>query len=620
MFAYGGYVGKILNIDLGKKKFREEDLNSDWSRKFIGGRGLGARMLFDVVERGVDPMSPGNKLIFLTGPLTGTRGTGSSRFAVVTKSPLTGIYLESICGGNLGSELKFAGYDGIVIGGRAEKPVYITIWDGEVKFEDASHLAGLTTHQTQEMIKDKLGGMGEVACIGPAGERLVKVASILNDKTRAARGGSGAVMGSKNLKAVAVIGSGDVIVRDIDAFKSILGDIYSTFKTKRKNFRAFGTLGVVEHNNSFGMLPTRNYQQGVFEAAEDFSAEHIMGKFVEKSVSCGGCPLACIKVTSVKGGPYEETTSRGPQYETIWAFGPQCGNTSFEAVIYAHTLCDEFGLDTISVGNTIGFAMECYEKGLLNKEQTGGIELKFGNYEGMIDLVKQIASRQGLGNMLADGVKAASKHISQGSEKFAMHVKGLEIAGYDPRGVKGMGLGYAASNRGGCHHSLGRTAATEMSSGNRFEEKGKGALVKEYAEARILSDSLMVCTFHHFGEEVPIELAMKMLNTVTGIDYKIAELKTVGDRINCVERAFNVREGLSRKHDTLPYRLLKEPLASGPSAGHVVNLDIMLDEYYDAMGWSKDGIPTRQVLERLGCADIASELENSYAKKNDAPQ
>ena len=617
-FKYCGYKGRILWISLTKKMFKEVKLDPPIAEKFIGGRGLGAKLLFNFVGPEIHPLDPDNKLIFLTGPLAGTRVFGSCRFVITTKSPLTGIYMMSICGGGFASEIKFAGYDGLVVEGKARTPTYVLIEDGMVDFRDASHLWGLTTTQTQEVIRNELKGLGEVVCIGPAGERLVKIASIVNGYRQAARGGVGAVMGSKNLKAISVIGSGDVTVYDIDMLETFLLEARSLLRERpyRKHFSIYGTMEAVSINNSYGAFPTRNFQQGVFEYADELSGENVRDEFVVKDVACKTCALACSKVTVVKDGPYRGAIAHGPDYETIWAFGPQCGNRSFESVVYANMLCDELGLDTMSTGNVIGFAMECYEKGLLNKKDTCGIELRFGNHEAIIELIKQIAYRRGLGNILAEGVRTASQYIGHESERFAMHVKGLELGAYDPRGFMGMALAYAVGNRGGCHHSMGVTIPKEivgkgrLSADYRFEADGKGMLVKELAEERIIYDCLMVCTFQirSFGYEIPV----KLLYAVTGMRFDIAGLKKVGDRINTLERAFNVREGITSKDDTLPRRILEEPLPSGPARGRYVDpklLNLMLKDYYEEMGWSENGVPRKTTLKNLDIGDVADDLE-----------
>ena len=600
----GGYIGKILRVDLTERRISTEKLDAEIAKKFIGGKGLGAKILYDSLKLGTDPLSPENILIFASGPLTATLAPTSARWAVVTKSPLTNIFLDCQVGGYFGAAMKLAGFDCIIMEGKADSPVYLWVHDGNAEILNAGDLWGKGCFETENTLKKRLGESAHVASIGPAGENLVRYACISVDKYRqAGRGGAGAVMGSKNLKAVAVrSASYKIEYADPEGFREAAK---KALKVIRENSfiplrRKYGTPVWVAPVNKAALLPTRNFRTGVFEKAENISGETMRDKIVVKDGTCYNCIIQCWKYTHVESGKYKVDELAGPEYESIALLGSDCGVGSIEAVAHASMLCDDLGLDTISTGNSIAFAMECYERGLLTAEDTDGLELKFGNADAEIEMVKKIAYRKGLGNLLAEGVRRASKKIGDGSERFAMHVKGLEIPGYDPRGAFGMALAYATSDRGACHQRAWTVRAEiEGKLEPRFSTKGRARFVKETQDERAMCFSLVLCDF------APLEVKhfVELLNKATGFNFTVEDYLKTGERIWNLTRLFNVREGITRKDDTLPPRFMEEPLPEGATKGQVVTkemLDEMLDEYYALRGWDKNGVPTEEKLKELG--------------------
>jgi len=592
-----GYARKILRINLSKEKISEEVLNTAYAEGFIGGRGLGAKMLYDELSAGIDPLSPSNKLCIFSGPLAGTAAPTSSGCAIITKSPLTGIYNSTIFRGHFPSELKSTGYDGIIVEGRAKQMVYVWVDDEKVEIKECNHLRGMSTSDTQRAIKEEIGEeKAKVMCIGPAGERLVKFACIISNRRAAGRGGAGAVMGSKNLKAIALRGTKKTEVADEDSLKEVAKEMIKRMREKCKGYTQYGSSQLVSVINELGIFPTRNYQESAFEGAHNVSAETLNETLVVGRKTCPTCPIGCIRISQIRNGKYAGSTSEGPEYETIWAFGPQCGNSCLESIVYAEMLCDDLGLDTITTGVVIGFAMELYERGIIKRHEAD-IELKFGNHEAMVDMIPKIAFRRGFGDVLAEGVRKAAEKIGKGTARYAMHVKGLELPAYDPRGLKGMGLNYATACRGGCHNK-GWTIAQEVFGGkDRFTTDGKAELVKSEQDKTAVYDSAITCLFA--GAVIGIQECSRLLTAVTGHDFSVPKLLTAGERIINMERLFNLREGITRKDDTLPERLLKEPIPKGPSAGSVVELNPMLEEYYRIRGWNSEGAPTERKLKEL---------------------
>jgi aldehyde:ferredoxin oxidoreductase len=615
-----GWTGKILRVDLTSERVSEEDLDPQIARDFIGARGMGAKYLFDEIDPKVDALSPKNKLLFVTGPLTGTGAPAGSRYMVVTKSPLTGAIANSNAGGQFPAELKFAGYDLIIFEGKAKKPVYLWIENEKVAIRSAEALWGMDTYQTQQAICAETDEYAKVACIGPAGENLVRIACIINDNGRAAgRGGVGAVMGSKNLKAVAVRGTKGVTVADPDGFRKAVKthiDSYSPYWMK--TFSRFGTAGVaVEATNIGGALPTRNFQSGVFEDVQKISGELLDAAFSKRKgragEACFGCPVACGRATRVTD-PRFDGEGDGPEYETTGAFGSNCGVNELGAVIKAGYICNELGLDTISTGMTIACAMELYERGFL-PEKDVGMKLNFGNAEAMVKLVKQTANKEGFGAIVAEGsYRMAEKY---GHPELSMTSKKQEFASYEPRALQGLGLGYATTNRGACHiraevHdlSLWQITAWRILKDRKIDHaldplvfEDKHWACKEIQDWFCLIDSSGMCNFAISAAEVDEESLRHLLETATGVSFGDYQgMMRAGERIFNLERLFNIRAGFTAEDDTLPPRMLEEPMPEGPAKGMVVQLGKMLPEYYRLRGWDENGIPTPKKRKALGLA------------------
>ena len=599
-----GYKGNILNVDLSTYKTKVNDLNLNWVYDYIGGKGLGARYLYEELSANTDPLSQRNVLIFMTGPLTGTEAPASSKYVVVTRSPLTGAFLDSYVGGLYPAELKFSGFDGIVIKGRAPKWSYLLVQDGEATIKDAEHIVGMGTQETTKVISEEVGlDNVKVAAIGPAGENLVKISCMISDlRHKAGRGGVGAVMGSKNLKAVAVAGSNrKVELRDEDGFKEAVREI--TRKEILENpahdwVRIDGTPAIIRMSNDAGILPTRNFQDGTFEHAENIDAMKVKENLVRRT-ACYRCPMACRNIIEIREGAQKGLMIEGPEYETLALAGANCGIDDLGTIAKYNDLCDDLGIDTISAGNITAFTMECFEKGLLTKKDVNGLDIRFGSAEGYLEVPMLIAYRKGLGSKLAEGVKTASEMIGKGSQRFAQHVKGLEYPGYDPRGSIGMALAYATSDRGACHLRAWPANSEAFGNLDRFTPQGKAPLVVDEQNKYSVKWSMIFCDFY----SIEYPTMARFYRLATGNNIKEDELRRIGERIWNLVRKFNVREGFSRAHDSLPYRIEKDPLRSGIPKGRVVSrkdFETMLDEYYQIRGWTVDGMPTPEKLKELG--------------------
>jgi aldehyde:ferredoxin oxidoreductase len=605
-----GYAGKILRVDLTRGAIEEHGTPEKLTQAFLGCRGLGAALLYRELKPGIDPLSPDNVLIFMTGPATGTPLPACARWGATTKSPLTNMYLCSSVGGFFGAELRFAGYDGVILKGRAEKPTWLSIIDSRAEFHDASELWRLNAEETEIAIQKELKDRRAcVASIGQAGEHLVKFASIQVDLHSIGRGGSlgrggmGAVMGSKQLKAIAVRGHGRVEIADDEGLMALTRELIKEMKQNELThaFSRWGTPQFIDAVNEGGLFPTRNFQQGTFEGAQRINAKAMREQLVKRNTACHACTIACGKYSVIAEGPYAETFVDGPEYETLWSFGAQCGIDRLDAIAAANMWCDRYGLDTISTGNTIGFAMECYERGLLTKKDVDELELKFGNHEVLVELIRKIAFREGVGDLLAEGTRVAAKKIGRGAERFAMHVKGLELPAYDPRGVWGMALAFATACRGGCHLKAW-TLMVEVFAPkyDRFSAEGKAKLVFDLQNARAVVDSLGVCVFG--TRAIGVEEMIRILAVTTGQNLSAEKLLKAGERIYTLERLLAVRGGVSRKDDILPARLLEETLPGGAAKGVKLTkreLNRMLDEYYAVRGWDRDGRPWQEKLEEL---------------------
>jgi len=596
----GGYIGKILRVNLSSEKINIENLNEEYARKYIGGRGLATRYYMDLVkDANIDPLDEKNALIFATGPLTGTPAPSASRYMVVTKGFLNNAIAGSNSGGFFGPELKFAGFDMIILEGKAKSPKYLYIKDGKAELRDASHLWGKDTHETTDMLHKELGDdKVEVACIGPAGENLVRFAAVINDKHRAAgRTGVGAVMGSKKLKAIAVRGTGKVPIANKAEFTNVLKDKLKKIKENSvtaQGLPSYGTAVLVNIINSQGLYPTRNFQFGQWEHANDLSGESMADKYLIKNKACFACPIACGRVTKL-----DDLDSEGPEYESLWTMSADLDIPDFESVIEANYYCDKYGLDTISFGGTLAAAMELYEKGYIKDNELDGIKLNFGNAEALVKMPEMIAYRKGFGNKLAEGSYRFAS--SYGHPEFSMSVKKQELPAYDPRGAYGHALEYATSNRGGCH-VRGYMISPEIlgipEKLDPLKVEGKGAYTKMFQDLTAVIDSSGVCLFTSFA--LGADDYRDMLNVVTGFNYTTEEMMLAGERIWNMERLYNLNAGFTKADDTLPPRMLKEPMPDGPVKGSVVPLDTLIRDYYAARGWDQDGKPTKEKLKSLG--------------------
>lgn len=623
-----GYAGRVLHIDLTTGKTHVEPLNEEYAKKYIGGIGLGMRLWLDHSKPGVEPFSPENPIILTTGPISGTVWpTGGNGHAFVAKSPQSYGVGEAKSHGSFGTELKRAGYDAVIFKGKAEKPVYVWIDDDSVQLLDASHLMGKSPADTEDTIREELGDYYiRVAAIGPAGEKLVRIACIINDKTRAAgRTGMGAVMGSKNLKAIAVRGTHDVTVAKPEEFMEYVKEFHERMKgPATQKYRTLGTPENVLVHNSLSCMPTRNYNNSRFEGAEKVSGENLNERFVAKIIGCSSCAMRCEHICVVPEGPYKGTMTR-MEYEPLWAMGPYCGVDRLDAIIKGMDLCNYYGIDAISAGVIVGFAMDCYEKGILTEKDFDGIDARFGNHEALVKIIEKMGKREGIGDILAEGVKTAGEKIGRGAEKLAQHIKGVEVTGYDLRCLKTAALGFAVSFRGADHNRHGAYAFDVKGKVNRLvAEKGRGKMVKDMEDVYTLIDSFIVCKFSRGTYYKELEDMTKLYILVTGIEMTPEEMKRSGERINNVARLFNIREGLGRKDDTLPYKVMHLPIPDeGPSKGAYVTqeeLDLLLDDYYMARGWTREGVPTVEKLKELGMDDLIYIVEGKIGKTKKAEE
>jgi aldehyde:ferredoxin oxidoreductase len=609
---------------LATGKTETEPLKESLQKKYVGGIGLGMRLFLENSKPRTDPFSPENPLIFVTGPLSGTMApSAGNSYAVVSKSPATDGIAESKAHGFFGPELKRAGYDAIIFKGKAEKLIYVWIDDDSVQIINAEYLKGKSPYETDTAIREELGDHYiRVSAIGEAGEKLSRVACIINDEFRAiGRGGMGAVMGSKNLKAVAVRGTKDVKVANLEGFTEFIKMIHERMKgPATRKYKTLGTPENVLVLNAIAALPTRNFSNAVFEGAEKVSGEYLNEHFVRKIIGCATCGMRCDHVAVVPEGPYKGTTSR-VEFECLWALGPNCGVDRLDAIIEAIKQCDYYGTDGISTGVIIGFAMDCFEKGILTTKETDGLDLHFGNAEAMVEMVKRIGSRKGwLGDVLAEGVKMAAEKIDKGAEKYANHIKGLELPGYDLRTLKTAALGFAVSFRGACHLRSGAYAPDVKGSVDRFKiEKGRGKIVMDGEDMYNIVDSLILCKFSRGVFYEGYKEMAKYYTLATGIAMTPEELSKAGERINNLARLLNIREGYgTREYDTLPPKIMSVPVPDeGVAKGAVVNkkeFDIGLDDYYEVRGWTHEGIPTIEKLNELELGDLAHIVEDKVSK------
>jgi len=593
------YCGKLLRVNLASGRLATEAIDAKTAAKFVGGRGLGTYYLSREIAADVDALSPANKLIVAAGPLTGTSAPASGRYMVITKSPLSGTVACSNSGGYWGAELKFAGYDMIIFEGASPKPVYLAIRDGKAELRDAGGLWGKLIGETTDELLAAFGDpKAHVLAIGPAGERKSLIASILNDRYRAAgRSGVGAVMGSKNLKAIVVRGSGKVAPADAARTEEVLRAVRAKIRehpVTSKVLPTYGTAALVNVINECGAYPTWNFQKAIFPDADAASGEVLAEKYLTGKDVCYRCPIACgryCKSGDVEGG--------GPEYETLWAYSADCGVKNLDAVIRANKLCNEYGLDTISAGATIACAMELCQRGLIPASDIDGPAIEFGSDEAIVEWTRKMGAGEGFGAKLALGSYRLAEMY--GAPELSMTVKKLELPAYDPRGVQGHGLQYATSNRGGCHVRGYMISAEILGVPQKLDPlavEGKAAWVKAFQDLTAVIDSLGICLFTSFA--LGADDYRDLINAIIGLDWTTDDVMTAGERIWNMERLFNQAAGVKSDQDTLPKRLLTEPLTEGAPKGLVHRLPELLPDYYKQRGWTPDGVPTKEKLEQLG--------------------
>jgi aldehyde:ferredoxin oxidoreductase len=601
----GGYTNRLLEFDLTANAVKICTPEEELYGKYLGGRGFGARLLYDLLPAGVDPLSGENILLILAGPFTGTLVPGAGKYVVITKSPVSKGFVDAYASGRIAVELKFAGYDGLILRGKAAQPSYLYIQDDKVEIRDAAFLWGKDTFETEDLLREALGDheVG-ICCIGPAGERLVKFATINSDYYRqAGRGGVGAVMGAKNIKAVVVKGSRGVKSHDHLKLLSLVQDSIAKIPDSpvAKARIQYGTPLTLNITNAAGMLPTSNFRKGQFAAAEKINAEACQASTI-KSRACYGCSVGCGKIMEAKEGKYKGSIVEGPEYETLGLLGSNLEIDELPAVIQANILCDRLGVDTISTGCVLGFVMECMEREYLKPEDVNGLEMQFGSAEPALRLIHDIAYRQGAGDWLAEGVRAAAGKIGNNSIDFAMQVKGLEFPAYDPRIGYGTALAYAVNPRGACHRRAWPPAVEVLGKEKPCETEGKAGTVKRLYDENSILHSLLVCDMP--AKFIPLKPAdyAGYYEAVTGKPMTVEELMTIADRVETMIRLFNNREGFSRADDTLPPRAFNEGLLNGPAQGRFIPreaLNLIMTEFYALRGWDERGIPSAETLTRL---------------------
>lgn len=604
-----GYHGSFLSVNLSTGETRDLPIGEAYARDFIGGAGLSARLMFEHINTGIDPLGPDNPLVFAVGPFVGTSIPMVSRSSVCGVSPQTGYWGEATTGGVFPFRLKAAGYDGIFITGKSDRPAYVYINDGTADIRDASHLWGKDSYETQEVLRSEIGEKGlSVSCIGTGGEKLVKYAGIMNDGGRAAgRCGMGALMGSKNLKAVAVTGDKRAEVADEARLRDLAREARRQILNRRANMMEYGTLGYMETGHVIGDVPTSYFSRGVFPANK-VSGPAFRQAYAIESFACYGCPMGCGRLLKYFNAEIDSVD--GPEYETAAAFGPLCRNYDLDSIVYANHLCNLHGVDTISAGVTIAYAMHLYEQGLLTEEKAG-MKLEWGDGDAIVKLVEKICRREGIGDLLAEGALRVCKELGGDPEEVA-HVKGLEIPMHDPRATTGMAISYATGSRGACHLrgdfytvDIGsRVPELDILPGDRFKSEGKAELAARFQNFKDLFDSLLMCKF----AGVSLTQITDMLNSTTGGEYTPADLNTAGERSIDVKRAISNKLGVVRDHDRMP-RISIEALKEGSTAGKSPDMEVLLTEYYDYRQWDRDsGKPEKGKLIELGLEDIAQDL------------
>lgn len=606
----GGYWQRILRINLSDSRIWNQIPDESLYKNYIGGSGIGARFLYDLTDGDTEPLGPENPLIYMTGPFTGTMVPTSGRHHIIAKSPLTGIYGEGDVGGTWGPGLKRCGYDGVIIEGAAEKPVYVFIHEGGAQILDAQDLWGEDTYETDHRLKDIHGEDITVSCIGPSGERLIRLASIMHDGSHAravGRTGLGAVMGSKRLKAVVVAGGLEVPIVNEEGLKNSIKAIAPEMVQKTLGMKKHGTAGGTVATERIGDFPLKNWSGSTWDNVVNISGQRITETMLTGGYFCGSCIIGCGREVEIKGGPYA-MKGAGPEYETLGMLGGMCLIDNLEAIAYGGELCNRYGLDTISTGGAIAFTMELYERGILNKKDIDGIDLCWGNADGMIEMIHRIGKGEGFGAILGNGVRDAAKRIGGEASRYAIHTKGLEFPAHDPRAFNSIALGYATSNRGACHlqgasHMFEKTVVMPElgipEPKERFRTEDHGEFMKTCQDLMCVLDSLKVCKFTLYAGLRTTHLR-EWLRYVAGWDLTLKELMGIGEGIFNLKRMYNVKCGITRSDDTIPERILKEPRTEGGAKGNLPPLEGMLEEYYTARGWDDRGVPLKVTVERLG--------------------
>jgi aldehyde:ferredoxin oxidoreductase len=604
---YKGYTGKLLTVDLSTGKVGELPLSEMQVERYIGGRGLAVDMLYDRLPAGIGAYDEGNDLLVLTGPAAGTPFPTGSRTVVAAISPLTGTLTTGYMGGHFAPELKFAGWDGILIMGRAEKPVTLVIRDDAVHLEDANHLWGLDTQETQALLEKTKGHGVKTMCIGSAGENLVRYAAIVHEQHLVGRGGTGAIMGHKNLKAICVKGSGAVeVTAERDLFFSRMREMQLIVQKDpiALRFRQIGTGSGIPKKNKIGALPARNFQRGKFDHAEAYGPDPLK-EMIQRYESCAHCPISCGSVVQFDYNG-EIVVSERIEHESHWSLGPLCDIGDLKATLKANDTCDRLGMDTVSVGVSIAFAMEAYENGLISSSDLDGLDLSWGSAASLDPLLNRIARREGIGDLLADGVKLAAEKLGNGSEHYAMHVKGLELSAFEPRAFTGMGLNFATASRGADHNRAFTVAAEYygiLGDLDRFEHNGKPEMVKDLQDFSAVIDSIVACMFT-IDFSTDVELFSEGINLITGMSVDKTEYYQIGERIKNLERIFNLRQGFTHKDDALPPRIREEAMPSAGEQAAPLDITEMLETYYALRGWDEQGVPTPERLAALGLDDM----------------
>ncbi len=607
------YAGNLLRFDLASAAHRIEPIGDADVRRYLLGSGLAARIYYAEMDPSVDPLDPASPLLAFNGLLTGTFSPTGCRSSWCGRSPLTGIWNEANMGGHWGAELRFAGFDGLVVTGRAAEPVYLWIHDGQAEIRPAGHLWGLDHFETFRQLREETDPKAQLACIGPAGEHLVGFANVMQgglDHARTAgRGGMGALLGSKNLKAIVVRGGDKPSYPDQRAFRDFVKEINGFIKANSLGMSQLGTAGGVPGTELTGDLPLKNWTLGNWtEEAARISGQRIAETIFERHTHCFACPIGCGKTVKIDDGPYAGVYGHGPEYETLAGFGGNCQCDDLNAIARMNDLCNRYGLDTISTSSTLAFAMEAYERGLIGRGETGGLDLTWGNAGAMLEAIHGIARRQGIGGLLADGVRAAAQRIGPEAEAFAVHVKGMEMPYHDPRAFVSMAANYATAARGACHLEA---LSYWLGYGTRFEgwynpeswddhdSTGKGLVAADFQNYLAVYNPLGLCKFIAKGKVEPRHVA-GLVNAALGWDWTGADVLHTGERLFNLKRLINLRLGITRADDTLPWRLRAESRPSGGAAGVLPDLDAMLEEYYQARGWTADGVPSPERLATLG--------------------